>query len=52
MIERILNALEVTPEDMRHGVESPAEAALTGLLYLGLPVALLIIGSFVAAGVK
>jgi len=34
MIERILNALEVTPEDLRHGVESPAEAALTGLVWL------------------
>lgn len=34
MIERILNALEVTPEDLRHGVESPAAAAVTGLVWL------------------
>ena len=34
MINRILNALEVTPDDLRNGVESPAEAALTGLVWL------------------
>lgn len=32
--ERMLDAIEVAPEDLRHGVESPAEAALTGLMML------------------